>query len=63
VSFQSVLVEYFLFADIAFNMFSAIVDDIGEMLSVLMNVNDALGGLVLLLDLSLKDISLKLTYL
>jgi hypothetical protein len=44
-------------------MFSAIVDHIGEMLSVLMNVNDALGGLVVLLDLSLKDISLKLTYL
>jgi len=46
VSFQSVLVGQFLFADQAFNMFPVSVDYIWEMLSVLMNLDDALKGMV-----------------
>jgi len=46
VSFQSVLVAEFLFADKAFNMFPASVDHIEETLSVLTNLDDGLGGMV-----------------
>jgi len=46
MSFQSVLVAYFLFADKACNMFPASVDHIWEMLCVLTNLDDALGGMV-----------------
>jgi hypothetical protein len=44
VSFQSVLVAEFLFGNTAFNMFPASVAHIWEMVSVLMNLNDTLGG-------------------
>ena len=46
VNFQSVLVEYILFADKVFNMFPVGVDHIWEMLSVLINLDDTLGGMV-----------------
>jgi len=46
LSFQSVLVAEFLFADKVFITFPASVDHIWEMLSVLTNLDDALGGMV-----------------
>jgi hypothetical protein len=46
VSFQSVLVAEFLFANKAFNTFQVNVDHILEMLSVLTNLDDALGDMV-----------------
>ena len=46
VSLHSVLIERFVVADTAFDMFLARVDHICEMLSILMNLDDALGGMV-----------------
>jgi len=46
VSFQLVLIEQCLVADESFEMFPVSIDHISEMLSVLMNPNDALGGKV-----------------
>jgi hypothetical protein len=47
-------VEEFRLADIAFNIFPASVDRIWEMLSVLMNLNDTLGGMVCCWILALR---------
>jgi hypothetical protein len=43
MSFQSVLVARYRFADIAFNMFPASVAHVSETLSVLTNLDHALG--------------------